>query len=66
VEAYGLQKGAKNEKMNVKRMFSASIILRNAHVTMNACNTALYFNCLPQEFEDWIKEGPRRVGGALL
>ena len=45
--------------MPVGQMCLIAMILRNAHVTMNGCNTAESFMCIPPSFEMWISEGPR-------
>ena len=46
-------------KMPVAKMCIAAFILRNAHVTMNGCNTSEYYTCIPPSFEEWVGEGPR-------
>lgn len=53
------KKMLKMRSMPVGNMCLTAMILRNAHVTMNGCNTSEYFQCLPPTFEEWIKEGPR-------
>lgn len=42
----------------VGEMYFVAMILRNAYVCMNGCETSDYFDILPPEFEDWIEEGP--------
>ena len=46
-------------KMPVAKMCVSAFILRNAHVTMNGCNTSEYYSCIPPSFEEWVGEGPR-------
>jgi hypothetical protein len=46
-------------KMPVARMCICAILLRNALVTMNGCNTSVYFCCTPPTFEEWTAEGMR-------
>jgi len=45
-------------KMPIAKMCVCALILRNALVWMNGCNTAEYFNCEPPTFEDWVSQGP--------
>jgi len=53
-------KGLKiRSSMRVARVFLLAIILRNAHNTMNGCETADYYGILPPTFEQWIQQGPR-------
>ena len=45
--------------MPVGQICLTAIILRNAHVTMNGCNTSESLMCIPPSFEEWKSEGPR-------
>ena len=45
--------------MPVAKICLTAMILRNAHVTMNSCQTGRYFILLAPSFEDWISAGPR-------
>ena len=49
----------KMRSMPVAQICLTAMILRNAHVCMNGCNTAESFLCHPPAFEEWIAEGPR-------
>jgi hypothetical protein len=43
----------------LSKIFLVCILLRNAYTTMNACETALFFNCPAPDFETWIAQGPK-------
>jgi hypothetical protein len=53
------KKVLKMRKMQVGKMYLTAIILRNAHVTMNGCNTSATFRLLPPTLEEWRESGPR-------
>lgn len=53
------KKVLKLRRMPVGSICLAAMILRNAYVTMNACNTSLYFGCPPPSLEQWLAAGPR-------
>jgi hypothetical protein len=55
------KKGLQIRKQNVARFYLTGMILRNAHVTMNGCNTSLFFDCEPPSFNDWTSGGRRNV-----
>ncbi len=41
----------------VAKIVFVCMLLRNAHVTMNGCQTSMYFNCNPPSFEHWTCRG---------
>lgn len=43
-------------KMPVGRIYFAAMLLRNAYVTMNGCNTATFYECMPPTFEHWVSQ----------
>jgi hypothetical protein len=47
-------------KMDVGKLYLLTMILRNAHNSMNESNTSLYFNCIPPTFEIWISQSPKK------
>ena len=47
-------------KMPIARMCICAFILRNALVTMNGCNSSVYFSCTPPTFEEWTEQGLRQ------
>lgn len=49
----------KMRKSPVGQHYFVALLLRNAYVTMNGCNTARYFNIFPPTFEEWVSAGPR-------
>ena len=55
----GNKKVIKLHSMPVGQICLAAMVLRNAHVPMNGCNTCEYFACPPPSFDVWIKYGPR-------
>lgn len=53
----------KLRKQPVGSMYLIGMILRNAYCTMNANNTASYFNFIPPTLDDWTKQGPMKENG---
>ena len=41
------------------KIFFVCMLLRNAHITLNGCQTSAYFNMLPPTLDDWTKNGPQ-------
>ena len=41
------------------KIFFVCMLLRNAHSCMNSNQTALYFECMPPSFEEWLSQGPK-------
>jgi hypothetical protein len=46
-------------KQPLAKIFFVSLLLRNAHNTMNGSQTSAYFNMSPPTFEEWVSQGPR-------
>lgn len=55
------KKNLKLRKMMIGRIYFVAMLLRNAYVTMNGCNTATFYDLLPPDFEDWVKQGMRQM-----
>jgi len=55
------KKGLKLRKQPICWIVSVCFILTNAHVCLNGCQTAEYFNCVPPTLEEWTSAGPRRA-----
>ena len=51
----------KLRRMAVGPMYLVALILRNAHNTMNGCNTCEFFAMAPPSFEEWTSQGPREI-----
>jgi hypothetical protein len=47
------------KKQPIAKIVFVSMLLRNAHVTMNGNQTAHYFLCQPPTLEQWLSQGPR-------
>jgi hypothetical protein len=47
--------GLKLRQQNVSSFFLNAVLIRNAYVTMNGCQTSEYFNCKPPSFENWVR-----------
>jgi hypothetical protein len=48
----------KLRKMTIADMYLCALLLRNAHVCMNGCQTSEYFDIVPPTFEEWTNQGP--------
>jgi hypothetical protein len=53
--AVDYKKALKLRAMNIKGMYFVALLLRNAYVTMNGCNTAEKFELIAPSFENWLK-----------
>jgi len=49
----------KLRQMPVKKTYFVAMLLRNAHVTMNGCNTSKTYKLNPPTFQTWVRQGPR-------
>lgn len=49
----------KLRKQPVAKIIFVCLLLRNTHVTMNACQTGEYFMMVPPSLEVWTSQGPR-------
>jgi hypothetical protein len=49
----------KLRKQPIAKIAFVAMILRNAHVTLNACQTAEYMQMIPPTLEEWLSQGPR-------
>ncbi len=49
----------KIRKMPVAKMYITAMIMRNAYVTINGCETTKYFNCVAPTLECWLAQGPK-------
>jgi hypothetical protein len=49
----------KLQNQPVAKMIFVCLLLRNAHVTMNGCQSSAYFSLQPPTFEDWTAAGPQ-------
>jgi hypothetical protein len=52
------KKVLKMRKMPVAAICLTAMLFRNAYVTMNSCNTGVYFNLRAPSFETWVAGGP--------
>jgi hypothetical protein len=57
------KKGLRLIDMPVARSYLVSVILRNAYVCFNSCNTGVYFNMLAPTLQVWTSQGPREMNG---
>jgi hypothetical protein len=55
------KKGLQMRKQHISRFYLVGMILRNAHVTMNGCQTSLFFDCEPPSFQNWTSNGRRNL-----
>jgi hypothetical protein len=55
------RKALKIRAMPVAQMYLTAMLLRNAYVCMNGCQTAMYFKCKAPSFADWVSQDPRNV-----
>lgn len=51
--------GLKIRTMPIGKLYLTAMILRNAYVTMNGCQTSTFFRLLPPSFFDWVAQGPQ-------
>lgn len=45
-------------KQPVAKIMFVCMLMRNAYVTMNACQTAEFLDMMPPSLEDWLSQGP--------
>ena len=57
------KKGLRLIDMPVARSYLVSVILRNAYVCFNSCNTGVYFNMIAPTLQVWTSQGPREMNG---
>ena len=46
-------------KQPIGKIIFVCMLLRNAHATMNANQSAEYFVMMPPTLEEWLSQGPR-------
>lgn len=49
----------KLRKQPVGKIIFVRMLLRNAHITLNACQAAEYFLSMPPSLVEWTSQGPR-------
>lgn len=55
------KKTLKLRQMMIGRVYFVAMLLRNAYVTMNGCNTSTFYELMPPDFEDWTSQGMRQM-----